>query len=101
MQTMSTLWMCCSHRDQILELPPEAVLLASSPETPYEIWLLGGNVLAVQGMCPSICAIACHISFRTQAEYFHTPQNVNLGLIQLKLQCWCVSTTHINVVKQA
>lgn len=39
-----------SHRDQILDLPPGAVLLARSLETPYEIWLLGENVLAVQGI---------------------------------------------------
>ena len=39
-----------THRDQVLELPPNAELLATSEETPLEIWEVGGNVLAVQGM---------------------------------------------------
>lgn len=38
-----------THRDQMLEMPSNAELLATSKATPIEIWELGGNVLAVQG----------------------------------------------------
>ena len=38
-----------SHQDQVLELPPGAELLATSSQTPIEIWGLGGNVLGIQG----------------------------------------------------
>lgn len=38
-----------SHGDQVLELPPGAVVLAQSSTAPYEMWsAAGGNVLAVQ-----------------------------------------------------
>ncbi|GMH41593.1 hypothetical protein BSKO_09503 [Bryopsis sp. KO-2023] len=37
-----------SHGDQVLELPPEAVLLARSATAPNEIWTHGGNVLGLQ-----------------------------------------------------
>ena len=39
-----------THRDQVLEMPPAAELLATSEQTPLEIWRLGNNVLAVQGV---------------------------------------------------
>ena len=42
-----------THRDQVLEMPPGAELLATSEQTPLEIWRLGKNVLAVQGMSKS------------------------------------------------
>lgn len=38
-----------THRDQVLELPPGSKLLATSSQTPLEIWMHGKNVLAVQG----------------------------------------------------
>ena len=38
-----------THRDQVLALPAGAELLATSKETPLEIWEWQGNVLAVQG----------------------------------------------------
>lgn len=38
-----------THRDQVLEMPPGAELLATSEQTPLEIWRLEKNVLAVQG----------------------------------------------------
>lgn len=38
-----------THRDQVLELPPGSELLATSQQTPLEIWTCGENVLAVQG----------------------------------------------------
>jgi GMP synthase-like glutamine amidotransferase len=33
---------------QVLTLPPGAVVLASSPTAPYELWCWGSNVLASQ-----------------------------------------------------
>jgi len=38
-----------SHRDQVLELPPNAQLLGSSPFTPIEVYRIGSNVLCLQG----------------------------------------------------
>lgn len=39
-----------SHGDQVLQLPPGAVLLAASPTAPIEMFAAaGGNILAVQG----------------------------------------------------
>lgn len=38
-----------SHQDQVLELPPGAVLLASSPKTPIEMFSMGDEVLCIQG----------------------------------------------------
>ena len=38
-----------SHQDQVLELPRGAELLATSSQTPIEIWQLGGTVLGIQG----------------------------------------------------
>uniref|UniRef100_A0A383VEN3 Glutamine amidotransferase domain-containing protein n=1 Tax=Tetradesmus obliquus TaxID=3088 RepID=A0A383VEN3_TETOB len=37
-----------SHGDQVLQLPPGAVLLASSPTAPNELWSWGPNILASQ-----------------------------------------------------
>ncbi|CAI5511195.1 unnamed protein product, partial [Closterium sp. Naga37s-1] len=37
------------HQDQVLELPPEAVLLGSSPRTPIEMFAIGEHVLCMQG----------------------------------------------------
>lgn len=37
-----------SHGDQVLTLPPGAVVLASSPTAPFELWCYGSNVLASQ-----------------------------------------------------
>lgn len=33
---------------QVLSLPPGAVVLATSPSAPYELWAWGSNVLASQ-----------------------------------------------------
>jgi len=38
-----------SHRDQVLELPPTAQLLASSAHTPIEMYRIGSNILCLQG----------------------------------------------------
>ncbi|MCH8843066.1 MAG: type 1 glutamine amidotransferase [SAR324 cluster bacterium] len=38
-----------SHRDAVLRLPPGAVHLACGPRAPYEMFSLGGHVLALQG----------------------------------------------------
>ncbi|GJP45726.1 hypothetical protein CLOM_g5074 [Closterium sp. NIES-68] len=37
------------HQDQVLELPPGAVLLGSSPGTPIEMFAMGEHVLCMQG----------------------------------------------------
>eukprot|EP00455_Lapot_gusevi_P006282 TRINITY_DN12695_c0_g1_i5.p1 TRINITY_DN12695_c0_g1~~TRINITY_DN12695_c0_g1_i5.p1 ORF type:complete len:269 (+),score=78.25 TRINITY_DN12695_c0_g1_i5:61-807(+) len=38
-----------SHRDQVLRLPPDAVLLASSDRTPIEMYTISDRVLCMQG----------------------------------------------------
>lgn len=38
-----------SHGDQVLQLPPDAVLLGHSPTAPHELWALEDRVLAIQG----------------------------------------------------
>ena len=37
------------HRDQVLDLPPSAQLLASSARCPFEMYAIGTNVLCMQG----------------------------------------------------
>lgn len=36
---------------QVLALPDGAVLLATSPTAPFEVWSYGDNMLALQGHC--------------------------------------------------
>merc|ERR1712154_462533 len=46
---MSSLPILKLHQDQVHELPPEGTLLASSADTPIEMYCVGDNVLCVQG----------------------------------------------------
>lgn len=43
-----------SHGDQVLQLPPDAVLLGTSPTAQHEVWTLDNRVLAIQGH-PELC----------------------------------------------
>lgn len=37
------------HRDHVVTLPPEAEVLASSPQTPVQVYTIGDRILGVQG----------------------------------------------------
>jgi hypothetical protein len=41
-----------THQDQVLELPPCATLLASSPNCPVEMYAIGDQVLCMQVCAP-------------------------------------------------
>lgn len=48
-----------SHGDQVLQLPPSCVLLASSPTAPVEMFSNpAGNLLALQ-VCVRVCVLNC------------------------------------------
>eukprot|EP00899_Mesostigma_viride_P006657 jgi/Mesvir1/15993/Mv08299-RA.1 len=59
------------HRDQVYKLPPGAELLASSPNTPYEMYAVGDNVLCVQG----------HPEFSKEVVRGLTASRVDAGII--------------------
>lgn len=54
---------------QILALPEGAVLLASSPTAPLEVWSYGDNMLALQGHC--------EFGPQTALQLIHTPLTAN------------------------
>ncbi len=38
-----------THKDQVLRLPPDATILASSSKTPIEVYAVSNRVLGIQG----------------------------------------------------